>query len=288
MQRVVRYVEGMRIPTPITFGRPQYSARVGELTVTETRHGAGLRIATHEHDVANLYVTLSGRLRETVERVQLAGEPGTVLVKPSGARHSNEYGGEEVVGIVVEVPDAAQDRLALRAVFRDRRRLGDAECARVAAQLARELRWRGPGQPLVIDGLTHELLGLVGGHGRPDRRRPRWLAAVRELVAAEPERGASLERIAAVVGRHPSHVAREFRRHYGQAIGAFARRRRLEEAAAELRAPGRSLAEIAARAGFYDQAHFANLFRRVFGVTPSQYRRSARAIDVQDGGERPA
>jgi|SRR6185436_13308965 len=269
--------------TPITFGRRQYSARVGDLTITETRHCAGLRIAAHEHDVANLCVTLSGRLRETVERTPMLGEPGTVLVKPGGARHSNEYGHEEVVGLILEVPDAAQDRLGLRALFRDHRRRDDVEYARIAAQLAREMRWRGPAQPLLVEGLAHELLGLVAGAWRPERRRPRWLASVRELVAAEPAQGTSLERIAAVVGRHPSHVAREFRRHYGEAIGAFARRRKLEEAAAELRSSTRSLAEIASRAGFYDQAHFANLMKRMFGVTPSQYRRrTVRASHIQD------
>lgn len=267
---------------PITFGRRLHSARVGELTITATRHGAGQRIAAHEHGVANLCVTVSGRLRETIERAVLDGERGAVMVKPAGARHSNEYA-DAVAGLIVEVPEAAQDRLALRAVFRDRRLLGDAEFARIAGQLAVELAWCGPGQQLLIDGMTHELLGLVARCGRPERRRPRWLASVRERVAAEPAHGASLERIAADVDRHPSHVAREFRRHYGATIGEFARRRRLEDAAAELRAGRRSLAEIAGDAGFYDQSHFSNAFRATFGVTPARYRRcTARASGFQD------
>jgi AraC-like DNA-binding protein len=32
------------------------------------------------------------------------------------------------------------------------------------------------------------------------------------------------------------------------------------------------LSEIALRAGFYDQSHFTNVFRRTLGVTPSAYR----------------
>jgi AraC family transcriptional regulator len=272
----------MTASTPITFGRRLYTARVGELTVTTTQHGAGQHIAPHAHDVANLCVTVSGRLRETVERTVLDGEPGALMIKPAGARHSNEYR-EAVTGLIVEVPDAAQDRLALRAVFRDRRLLGDVEFARIAAQLTGELTWCGPGQQLLIDGLTHELLCLIGRCGPAERRRPPWLASVRELVAAEPEHGASLDHIAAVVDHHPSHVAREFRRHYGATIGEFARRRRLEQAAAELRSSRRSLVEIAVRAGFYDQSHFANAFRRAFGATPSQYRRrAARATGFQD------
>ena len=268
--------------TPITLGQRQHSACVADLIVTQTRHDAGQRIRPHEHDVANLNVTLSGRLHETVGRVRFDGEPGMMLVKPGGARHSNEYGEQDVIGLIVEVPEVAQDRLELRALFRDRRLLGDAECARVAAQLAAELRWSAPGQPLLVEGLTHELLGLAAGCYRPERRRPRWLESIRALIATQPEYGASLESIAAVVDRHPSHVAREFRRHYGATIGEFARRRRLQDAAVELRDPARSLAEIAVRAGFYDQSHFTNVFRRAFGVTPSQYRRRARASRIQD------
>jgi len=33
---------------------------------------------------------------------------------------------------------------------------------------------------------------------------------------------------------------------------------------------------VATRAGFSDQSHFTNRFRRLVGVTPSQFRASAR------------
>jgi AraC family transcriptional regulator len=84
-------------------------------------------------------------------------------------------------------------------------------------------------------------------------------------------------------------VAREFRRHFGITVGDYARQRRLEEAAAELRLSGRSIVEIALRSGFYDQSHFTNAFRRAFRVTPAEYRRrtgaqpvSKSASEIQD------
>ena len=277
--------------TPITYGRPRHSVRVAELTVTETSHAAGFRLCPHEHEVANVYVTLAGRLRETIERSSFDGGPGTVLVKPGGARHSNEYGDHDVVGIVIEAPQAAQERLGLDALFRDRRRLVDAECAQIAARLSRELRSGGPGQLLLVEGLTYELLGILSRSIRPSGRKPPWLESVRSLIAADPRAGGSLRSIAAAVGRHPSHVAREFRCHYGMTVGDYARRRRIEEAAAELRVSARPLAEIALRAGFCDQSHFTNAFRRSFRITPAEYRRRARhaqpasqsASEIQDG-----
>jgi AraC family transcriptional regulator len=47
---------------------------------------------------------------------------------------------------------------------------------------------------------------------------------------------------------------------------------RVEWAAAEILSGHRSLAEIAAEAGFADQSHFTRVFRRQVGVTPGEYR----------------
>jgi AraC family transcriptional regulator len=195
-----------------------------------------------------------------------------------------------VVGIVIEVPQAAQERLGLDALFRDRRRLVDGECAQVAARLARALRSAGPGQRLIAEGLAYEIFGLLSRWPGPAERKPPWLESVFDLVTWEPRNGVSLERIAAAVGRHPSHVAREFRRHFGLTVGDYARRRRLEEAATELGCEGRTIAEIALRAGFCDQSHFTRAFRRAFGIAPAEYRRSLRgpqrtsqdASEIQD------
>jgi AraC-like DNA-binding protein len=54
---------------------------------------------------------------------------------------------------------------------------------------------------------------------------------------------------------------------------AMIRRRRLQEAAQRLRDDAAaSLAAVAAELGYADQAHLANDFRAVLGLTPSQYR----------------
>lgn len=56
---------------------------------------------------------------------------------------------------------------------------------------------------------------------------------------------------------------------------AMIRRRRLQEAAQRVReAPDTPLADIAAGLGYADQAHLANDFRAVLGVTASDYRSS--------------
>nr|WP_205834811.1 helix-turn-helix domain-containing protein [Microbacterium sp. CFH 90308] len=59
----------------------------------------------------------------------------------------------------------------------------------------------------------------------------------------------------------------------GLSPAAMIRRRRLQEAAQRVREDaGVLLADVAAELGYADQAHLANDFRTVLGLTPSEYR----------------
>lgn len=65
-------------------------------------------------------------------------------------------------------------------------------------------------------------------------------------------------------------------RYIGLTPFSLIRRRRLQEAAAEIRtSPESVLGEIAARSGFTDQSHLTREFKTVLGFTPAAYRRDA-------------
>lgn len=138
--------------------------------------------------------------------------------------------------------------------------------------LLRELDRREPEWELMAEGLVLQGLAWLARLARVARERPEWLDDVLDLARRQQPLGA----IAAIVGRHASHIAREFRRHEGVSVGEFSRRCRLELAAATLKSGSGSIADVAFAAGFCDQSHFTNAFRRVFGVTPAAWRQSAR------------
>jgi AraC family transcriptional regulator len=103
---------------------------------------------------------------------------------------------------------------------------------------------------------------------------PRWLQAVRDRLADGCLDPPSLAELAAGASVHPNHLAAAFRRHFGDTVGGFVRRRRVELACRMLTATRTPLAEVALRTGFADQSHFTRTFRRLVGVTPAAYRRS--------------
>lgn len=78
--------------------------------------------------------------------------------------------------------------------------------------------------------------------------------------------------VAHVVGVHPMHLAKLFRRRYGCSMGEFVRRRRIAWACDQLAEESMTISAIAAQAGFADHAHFTRTVRRLTGCTPQWYR----------------
>jgi AraC family transcriptional regulator len=82
----------------------------------------------------------------------------------------------------------------------------------------------------------------------------------------------SLRRIAAAAGVHPVHLCRAFPRKFGVTVGDYLRALRVDDAARQLAATRRPIAEIALDAGFDSQSHLTRHFRARLGVTPAAYR----------------
>jgi AraC family transcriptional regulator len=148
-----------------------------------------------------------------------------------------------------------------------------------------ELIAGGAGGRLVSESLAHVLAvhlirhvlapwSPARGH---DRTLPRGrLRAVVEYIEEHLDAGLTLEQMAAVAHLSVYHFARQFRRATGLPPHQYVIARRVERAKGLLQAgTDLSLALVAAHAGFSDQSQFCQHFRRVVGVTPGQFRKSA-------------
>jgi AraC family transcriptional regulator len=105
-----------------------------------------------------------------------------------------------------------------------------------------------------------------GGLGAARLRR------IKELVHAKIEDDLSLDEMAESVGLSTAHFARMFRKSTGETPHQFVLRQRLERAKAMLRAPDARVLDVAVACGFKTQQHFAQVFRDVWGVSPTDYR----------------
>ncbi len=103
------------------------------------------------------------------------------------------------------------------------------------------------------------------------RARP-WPPAIQRLVTTLPSRLDAPLRFAALARElevSESRLAHLVTEHVGVPFRPYVLWLRLQRAAAEL-AHGRTLTEAAHHAGFADGAHLSRVFRRMFGIAPSE------------------
>jgi AraC family transcriptional regulator len=132
---------------------------------------------------------------------------------------------------------------------------------------------------LAVHLIRHVVAPRSPARGR-DGALPRGrLRAVVEYVEEHLDARPSLEQMAAVARLSPYHFARQFKTATGLPPHQYVIARRVERARQLLQAgTDLSLAEVAAGAGFSDQSQFSHHFKRLVGVTPGQFRTSARIV----------
>lgn len=122
------------------------------------------------------------------------------------------------------------------------------------------------------------LLRMVGpgpgpaGEPSAGKLGQKGLGFVLEYIDANLASDIRLSRLAALLGLPADGFARRFRATTGQPPYRYVLRRRVERAAAMLRATDASISEVALATGFSSHSHFTSAFKRLTGMTPSAYR----------------
>jgi AraC family transcriptional regulator len=260
------------------YGKVTRRRVVGGLHLNETRYAPGCRLPLHSHEHGYFCLVRRGHYREEYGSRQRSCGPLTVAFHPPGEVHAEQFAGEEAWSFNVEVtktwleqwPDIAT-RLDWTVDFQ-----GGA-VAGVALRLYAEFLRTDEAATLAIEGLTLEILAEAWRGSLRGRTHtpPRWLTRVRDILHERFVEPPTLGELAEQAGVHPVYVAATFRRNYGCSVGEFVRRRRIEFASRQLTSSAATLAEVALAAGFADQSHFSRTFKRLTGLTPAVYRRSA-------------
>ena len=198
--------------------------------------------------------------RELQPRALLAG-PGTAPVRLAPTGRVDVIGVRLEAGVAAKFIDVPVRELVNRVP----------ELAAVAGEFARGLGEElfAPGRPeRWSDVLERRLLRAVehAGATRAD--------ALEHAVAHARASGgrASVAELARAVGLSTRQLERAFRECVGLGPKTFARLVRFQRALALLRRPRSNLAAIAARCGYFDQAHLVRDFRQFAHTSPSRLR----------------
>jgi AraC family transcriptional regulator len=270
------------LPSPIVLSGQDKRVEASGFVLTQTYRPPGLVLPPHFHEHANIALTIDGFFTETVGRKPYEVNPCSVIFRPAGEKHSNRYGKTAAHCLIIEVRPQRLSELRQVTEILDRASYVEGGMvSSLALRILREFRTLDAVGPLSIEALTLEMLvhatrlDLV-----QDRNPPRWLQQAREVICEQFLESLSLSSVAELVGVHAAHLAKMFRRHYGCTLGDYVRRLRLDYASQLLARSERTLTTIALAAGFYDQSHFAHLFKLRFGVTPGVFRADLRRKHV--------
>jgi AraC family transcriptional regulator len=261
------------------YGEVARSSLTKDLTFTEATYPPRFSTPPHAHRIAYFCLILEGMSLQRFERRERLLRPFTSYYCPAGEVHSESHGESNGRELIIGFCDSWLERV------HDCPRLPTVSlhfeggmAAWLAMRVRAELLRPDSASPLALEGLALEILAVVARQSasRPPRGASTWLAAAEGMLRERLSEPLSLSDQAAAVGVHPVHLAREFRKRYGCSAGEYVRKLRVELAREWLVTSESTLSNIAHRAGFCDQSHFARTFKRLTGMTPTEFRAAAR------------
>jgi AraC-like DNA-binding protein len=234
----------------------------------------------HVHEAWTLLIVDDGAVRYDLDRHEHGTPHDTVSLLPPHVPHNGSpatphgfrkrvlylddtHISDDLIGAAVDRPDLRDPVLRLRVG-----RLHTA-LAHAGDELEAESRLTFIGERL----REHLRPRTTADAPRPD---PVLARRLRELLDEHVVDGLTLDEAAGLVHAHPAHLVRAFSAAYGIAPHQYLNSRRVDRARGLL-LDGRSPGEVASATGFFDQSHLTRHFRKLVGVTPGRYSRTARS-----------
>lgn len=97
-----------------------------------------------------------------------------------------------------------------------------------------------------------------------------------EFIRSNYSSRITVDDIARAVYISPSYLSRVFRKEFGCTVLEFLTKARVEESKKLLVKPEYTVSRVALETGFEDSSYFSKVFRRVEGISPSNYRQKAQ------------
>jgi AraC-like DNA-binding protein len=250
------------------------------LRLQKTAYASNSKSSLHSHENARFVFVLKGRFTEEYERKKRECRSLTMIVRPPLERHAENYHGNGIVCLSVDIQPEWLERLRQYDVNLDYSAdFYNPNLSALILKLNNEFGAEDVPSALAVEALLLEISVEASRRKTEtsiDGKTPRWLHAAKDFIHAEFALNLTIDEIAAAASVHPVHLSRIFRRHFRCTIAEYIRRLRVESACNALTKSNKALVEIAVSCGFSDQSHFSKNFKRIMNVTPAEYRKFIR------------
>ncbi|WP_213806099.1 AraC family transcriptional regulator [Granulicella sp. dw_53] len=248
-------------------------------------------IPRHEHPEHFLHVVLNGVVEYEVNtggrNRRFISSPGRIFLLPRGTVDEvNWAGATRRIAVAIHprlLTDALEETKHKTDVeMTEQWELNDRHILALLQEMTADLEDSSPAGTLYGESLANSLaVYLLNRYavrplspmkhkgGLPGYRLKRVL----EYIAESMEKNISLSQMAGVAGMSPHYFSELFKQSTGRSPHSYVLHQRIELAKQRLRDPRRSIVDAALDAGFQNPSHFARIFRKLVGTTPSNFRK---------------
>ncbi len=121
--------------------------------------------------------------------------------------------------------------------------------------------------------MTEILTAFIECMFPPARENNRLIRDAMNYISSHFAEPLTLQDVANHLHLNPSYFSRVFKQSFGSSFKEYLTQVRIEEAKRLLKNTEYSLLDIAVATGFDNQSYFTNVFKKVTGLTPGQYRK---------------
>jgi AraC family transcriptional regulator len=247
-------------------------------------------IPRHEHPEAFLHLVLKGAVKYEVNtrgrNLRFTSRPGTLFLLPRGTVDEvNWLGPTQRVAVAIHTTllahaleeTAHQSEVELTEHWD----LMDGHISALLLEMMADLDDNSPAGTIYGESLANTLAvylikryavrrvaPVIYKRGLPGNR----LKRVIDYIDASLDENITLAKLATIAGMSPHYFSKLFKLSTGRAPHHYVLMQRIERAKRQLRDPKRSIIDAGLDAGFQNPSHFARMFRKVAGTTPSKYR----------------
>jgi AraC family transcriptional regulator len=247
-------------------------------------------IHRHEHVENFLHVVLRGSVGYEVltrgKTLSFDAGPGTTFILPRGTIDELRWKGQThriAVAIHPSLLVNAMDETANKSDIEltEHWNVTDPHIMAVLLAMRADLDAGSPAGRLYGESLANALAVYLLNRYAVHRRTPaayrgglpgHRLRRVLDYIGDNLAEDLSLAQLAAIAGMSPHYFAELFSKSTGHAPHRYVLLQRIERAKQSLRDPRRSVIEAGLEAGFENPSHFARVFRKFVGASPSRFR----------------
>ena len=268
-----------KLPPGQFYGAVSTRRELPNLILSETCYYQDLKIPPHSHEQAYFGITLQGAYTQAYGLKSRTCRPQMIAFHPPDETHSAHFPASAVRSFNVEIKSHWLEQLRRSSILLPEPvDFHGGAMSWLALKIYREYQHMDELSPLAIEGIALEMMVEASRRSAKisEKKPPLWLTRAKEAIQAEFDQAVALSDLAALVGVHPVYLASEFRKHYHCSIGEYQRKLRVEFACRELATSDTPIVEVALAAGFSHQGHFSTVFRRLTGMTPTEFRSTSR------------